>query len=265
MTDKGPRIAALYRYPMKGLSGERLDEVRLAAGGTFPLDRAFAIENGPSGFDVSAPRHLPKTAFLMLMRNERLAQLVARYDDASGNLTISRGGEPVAEGCLETAQGRRAIEAFFDDFTAADLRGHAKVLHAPGHSFSDTPEKCASLINLESVRDLGRRLGVEVHPLRFRGNIYVDGLPAWSELEWAGRQVAIGGLSFEALARIDRCAATNVDPETAERDLAIPRSLLELYDHGDCGVYLKVVRGGALRVGDTLSLAESSPDPPLSS
>ena len=50
MTDQ-PRIAALYRYPVKGLSPEPLERVSLQAGGTFPGDRAFAIENGPSGFD----------------------------------------------------------------------------------------------------------------------------------------------------------------------------------------------------------------------
>ena len=57
--------------------------------------------------------------------------------------------------------------------------------------------------------------------------------------------------------RIVRCAATNVNPDTAERDLAIPRSLDELYGHSDCGLYLRVVEGGELRVGATLDIAAS--------
>ena len=254
MPHETARIAALYRYPVKGLTPEPLDRVRLAPGETFPNDRAYAIENGPSGFDPLAPRHLPKANFLMLMRNERLAGLDARFDDATDTLTIRRDGRAIAEGSLATAEGRRAIAAFFDTFAADELRGPAKVLHVPGFSFSDVAMKVVSLINLESVRDLGARLGTEVNPLRFRGNIHVEGLPAWAELDLVGKRVTIGDVILEGMDRIVRCAATNVNPVTAERDLAVPRSLLELYGHGDCGAYLRVVEGGELQVGAELTL-----------
>jgi uncharacterized protein YcbX len=255
MPNHAPRIAALYRYPVKGLTPEPLDRVRLTPGETFPNDRAYAIENGPSGFDPAEPRHLPKANFLMLMRNERLAGLDARFDDATATLTLRRDGQVVAEGNLATEAGRHAIEAFFDDFAADELRGPSKVLRVTGFSFSDVPEKVVSLINLESVRDLGARLGTEVNPLRFRGNIHVEGLPAWAELDLVGKRVTAGDVILEGMDRIVRCAATNVNPETAERDLAIPRSLLELYGHGDCGAYLRVIAGGELRVGETLEVA----------
>jgi uncharacterized protein YcbX len=255
MSNQAPRIAALYRYPVKGLTPEPLDIVRLTPGETFPNDRAYAIENGASGFEPTAPRHLPKANFLMLMRNERLAGLDAHFDDATATLTLRRDGRVVAEGNLGTAEGRRAIEAFFDLFAADELRGPAKVLHVPGFSFSDVAAKVVSLINLESVGDLGARLGAEVNPLRFRGNIHVEGLSAWAELDVVGKRVTIGDVVLEGMDRIVRCAATNVNPETAERDLAIPRSLLELYGHGDCGAYLRVIAGGELRVGETLEIA----------
>src|SRR4051794_28335798 len=50
------KITGLYRYPVKGLSPEALEQVELSPGGTFPHDRRYAIENGPSGFDEAAPR-----------------------------------------------------------------------------------------------------------------------------------------------------------------------------------------------------------------
>src|SRR5438046_1318512 len=111
-----PTIAALYRYPVKGLSGESLTEVTLAAGETFPGDRAFAIENGRSKFDPAAPRWVPKASFLMLMKNERLAGLTSRFEDATATLTICRAGSVVAEGRLDSEAGRRAIEAFFQAY-----------------------------------------------------------------------------------------------------------------------------------------------------
>src|SRR5438034_11752062 len=78
--NRSPTIAAIYRYPVKGLSAESLASTRLTLGETIAADRLYAIENGPSGFDPAAPAYLPKQRFLMLMRNERLARLEARFD-----------------------------------------------------------------------------------------------------------------------------------------------------------------------------------------
>lgn len=239
-------IVSIYRYPVKGLSPQALASVHVEAGETLPFDRAWAIENGPSGFDPAAPRHMRKIAFLMLMRNARLAALATSFDAAARTLTVRRDGEIVAEGSLESADGRRALEAFFDAYAADELRGPARIVSAPGHAFTDTASKCLSLINLATVRDIERTLGAAVDPLRFRGNLYVDGLPAWAEFDWLGRTVNAGGVAFEAFARIDRCAATNVNPQTAERDLTLPASLLKAYGHPDCGIYLRVTTGGEL-------------------
>jgi uncharacterized protein YcbX len=248
-----PHVAAIYRYPVKGLSPEPLDAVTLSPGETLPYDRAYAIENGPSGFDPDAPKTLPKILYLMLMRNESLAALHTRYDEATSTLTIRHNGAVVAEGNLATDEGRRAIEAFFATYSAADLRGAPRILHAPGFSFSDVSQKVVSLINLESARTLGREINADVNPLRFRGNLHIEGMDAWDELALVGRTIAIGGVTFEGVKRIERCAATNVDPVTAKRDLTIPVSLQRLYGHSDCGAYLRVVQGGTISVGDALS------------
>ena len=246
-------IVAIYRYPVKGLSPDPLASVRVAAGETLPFDRAWAIENGPSAFDPAAPKHLPKIAFLMLMRNERLAGLHTSFDEAARSLTVRLGEKIIATGCLETEEGRSALAAFFDAYAAGELRGRARIVCAPGHAFTDTATKCLSLINLETVRDIERTLGVSVHPLRFRGNIYVEGLPAWAEFDWLGRTITAGNTIFEPFARIDRCAATNVNPETAKRDLTLPRSLLLAYGHPDCGIYLRVTQGGEFSTGTPIT------------
>src|SRR5438445_13818811 len=108
-------ITGLYRYPVKGLTPEPLQQVALKAGQTLPADRRYAIENGPSGFDPAAPAWMPKAYFLMLMRDEWLAGLHAHFDDESHVLTISQNDAILAQGNLETAQGQTAIERFFAD------------------------------------------------------------------------------------------------------------------------------------------------------
>src|SRR3954467_12444445 len=116
------KIAALYRYPVKGLSPEPVSRTRLAAGATVPADRLYAIENGPSGFDPAEPGYLPKRRFLMLMRNERLGGLRPHYDDASHTLVIDHEGQEATRGDLRTPEGRAAIESFMATFCTDDLR-----------------------------------------------------------------------------------------------------------------------------------------------
>jgi uncharacterized protein len=253
MPAENPKIHAIYRYPVKGLSPEPLARTQLAVLETLPADRLYAIENGPSGFDPAAPRHQPKQRYLMLMRNERLARLRTRFDDASHTLTIAAEGREAARGDLRTPEGRAAIERFFAQFCADDLRGAPKVLHAPGFSFSDVARKVVSIINLASVAALESAVGLPVHPLRFRGNVYVTGWPAWREFDLVGGEIAIGeSARLRIVKRIVRCAATNVDPDTGIRDLAIPTTLMQRFGHADCGVYGEVVEAGEIAVRDVL-------------
>jgi uncharacterized protein YcbX len=253
MTHGNAKIQAIYRYPVKGLSPEPLARTQLAVQETLPADRLYAIENGPSGFDPAAPRHQPKQRYLMLMRNERLARLRTRFHNASYTLVVEADGREAARGDLRTAEGRAAIERFFAVFCADELRGPPTVLHAPGFSFSDVARKVVSIINLASVAAVEDVIGAPVHPLRFRGNIYVSGWAAWREFDFVGQEITVGmRVRLRVIKRIMRCAATNVDPDTGMRDLAIPDALMRCFGHADCGVYAEVVEPGEIAVGDEL-------------
>jgi uncharacterized protein YcbX len=255
MTDlPAAAIASLYRYPVKGLTPERLDQVALSVGKTLPSDRRYAIENGPSGFDPAAPQHFPKFKFLMLMRNERLAALRTHYDDASHVLTIRKDGAEIARADLATPEGRAAIEQFFAANFADELKGPPKILSSDGFSFSDVAKKVVSIINLNSVKALEGVIGRPVHPLRFRGNVHVAGWPAWHEFELMGRVISIGSARLKIVKRIVRCAATNVDPDTAARDLTIPATLMQTYGHADLGVYAEVIDAGTIAEGDAIAV-----------
>ena len=252
---KDPHVSALYRYPVKGLTPEPLERVSLAAGETLPFDRAWAIENGPGRFDAAAPRHLPKVNFLMLMRDERLATLKTKFDDDTATLTIFRDGKQVARGQLTTPLGRQLIEQFIAAYMRAELHGAPKIVHAAGHSFSDVAAKCVHIVNLASVRELERVSGRPINPLRFRANLYLDGVAPWAELGWLDKELRIGPAKLSVLARTSRCEATNVDPATGARDMAIPAHLLRTWGHQDFGIYAKVVNGGEISVGTPVMTA----------
>ena len=252
------RVTALHRYPVKGFSPERLDACTLEAGAYFPGDRLFAVENGPSGFDPAAPVHQPKIKFLMLMRDEALARLRTRYDDATGKLDVHEGGRAALVADLGTAEGRLALEAFLRRSVPASLRGPPKVLATAREDFrfTDSPRGFVSLLNLASVAAIEDFVGAPVDPLRFRANLHLDGLQPWSELDLVGREfTAPSGVRLRVTKRTQRCAATNVDPATGIRDLAIPKALVQRLGHADCGVYAEVLAGGRLAEGDALAPA----------
>ncbi len=248
------RIEHLYRYPVKGLTAEALEAVALAPGETVPWDRAFALAQGDAPFDPAAPRWLQKTHFMCLMVNARAALLRASFDAPSGVLLIrAPDGSRIAEPALTDA-GRARLAAWLAAYLGPEARGVPRFHHVPEHSFCDVNAKVVSLINLASLADLARRAGAPRHHLRFRANLYFCGAPAWSELGWVGQELLAGGTRLRVVKRISRCAATEVNPDTAERDARPPAELREAFGHVDCGVYAEVVEGGRLAVGDAVEL-----------
>jgi uncharacterized protein len=245
-----PTITHLYRYPIKGLSPESLERIPVKAFEMMPLDRCFALAHSTTEFDPAAPQHLSKTHFVMRMKNERLAALHTIYDDNSGLLQVFHNEKPQLQANLQTLEGRRAIENFFANYLGDEIPGTPKLVQAPGHRFSDVEPKVLSFLNLNSIRELEKKLGISIEPHRFRANIYFDEAPPWTELDWVGKDLTIGTAKMRGVKLITACGATHVNPQTAARDLEIPKLLINTYGHRHWGVYMQVIEDGELAVND---------------
>jgi hypothetical protein len=257
-------VAAIYRHPVKGFTPEPLPHADLAPGEGFPCDRLWAVENGPSGYDAEAPVFTPKQKFTVLAAIPKVAAARTCYDEASGLLTAQAPGRSDFRGHLAEASGRDAFAAWLTAMLDADdLRGPLKVVEARGaFRFTDHPLGQVSVINLASVRDLSAKMGVELDPLRFRANLYVEGWPAWAENDWAGRELMLGWARAKVFKPIVRCAATEVDPTTAVRDLEVTKALFDHYGHMHCGVYLQVTSAGRVGLGDAVTIPHSLAEVP---
>jgi uncharacterized protein len=246
-------VAALTRHPVKGFTPEHLQRVELKPGAGFPFDRAYAVEDGPSGFEPDAPAHVSKMKFTVLAKIPAVARVRTRLHDASGIFHAEAPGAPAISVRLEDQEGRAAFAAWLTRVLADEIRGPLRVLPAPGaHRFYDHPQGLVSLINLASVADIAKRLGRVVDPLRFRANIYVSNWPPWCELEMGNGMLSLGEAAARVFAPITRCAATHVDPSSGVRDIDMVEALRDLYGHALCGLYLHIERAGALRVGDSI-------------
>jgi uncharacterized protein YcbX len=251
-------VARIYRFPVKGLQGEPLDAVELTDGQGVPHDRRFAVARGDISRHSAAGRWLPKQWFIMLMRDTALTRVACRLDATGGTIELSAPGTVPCVAAFGAAAGRARIERYLNDCLGPRADGPAYWVEAGEVSLTDVPQNCLTMINLASVRELGAHMGTTLDPLRFRANLYVDGVPAWAEFTWVGSVIRIGAATLRIPARIPRCAATGVDPATGERGVNVVKGLQAAYGHYDMGVYAEVVDGGRIAVGDSV-VPPSSP------
>jgi hypothetical protein len=246
-------IATLFHYPIKGFTPQRVNSASLRPGEAFPGDRLLAVEDGPSGFDPAAPAFVPKMRFAVLAKSAAVASVRTFYEESSRRLTAQAPGVADFEAVMDEA-GKAAFARWLAPVLGDETPGTLKVVEGGGHRFLDHPLGHVSIINLASVRDLGERMGREVDPLRFRANLYVEGWPAWAENGWTGRDVALGGARTRVFKPITRCAAPDVDPATAARDMEITAVLHAHYGHLLCGIYVQVEDGGEVAEGDEVEV-----------
>ncbi|PLX38650.1 MAG: MOSC domain-containing protein [Hyphomicrobiales bacterium] len=249
------RLAALYRYPVKGLSAEQLQDVAVEEGAVFPFDRAYAIEFRDSGFDEENPQHVSKSKFLQMALFNELAPLKTSVDTASKTLTVrTPEGEIAVEASLDTPEGRRAIEDAFAKLLKSPPTRPLRLVAGRTIALTDQRRPLISLINLASVADLGSAMAMNLDPARFRGNLYIDGWDAWAETGLIGKTLRIGDAEFSVEKAIERCVATELDLETGTRNAPVLDTLRECYGHLDCGIFLAVTKPGTVRPGDEVTI-----------
>lgn len=244
-----PSIKALFRYPVKGLSGEALESVTLQPGRSFPDDRRFAIAHGEAAIDAERPRWMPKRAFIALDTLPGLASLSSAWDAQTGRLEIRSQGEVVASGDLRDHGARLMLERFFTDFAGRAARGGARIVEAFDFSFADAQAPLVSIISHGSLAALASAPGRAIDARRLRANIELDSALAWAENTWVGQTLEIGAVRLRVLEPILRCAATCANPDSGAVDLNLPRLLARSQGEALFGVYAEVVGGGILRPG----------------
>ena len=244
-----PVLKQIYRYPIKGLSAQPLTRVDLQARKPFPYDRIFALVRPGAPFDTVQPKWGKKGLFVMLMLEEALARVQTSLDIETLRLTIRQDNREMLVADLNDEQARVRVEEFFWHLVPS-FRSPPILVRSPDGHFMDKPDEVISLINLATLRSLEQKWGSQIHPLRFRANLYIDGAQPWEEFNWVGSDIRIGEVLFRIDRRNGRCGATNVNPETGRRDLDLPTSLRSAFGHKELGVYLVAREDGCLAAGD---------------
>jgi len=238
-------VTGLWRHPIKSHGREALAAVALTAGATMPWDRTWAVahEASKAGNDAWSPC----AAFSRVAKAPALMAITATLDEATGQVTLRHPERP--ELCFDPDTEEAAFLRWVAPLMPASRAASTRVVRVPGRGMTDSDYPSVSMCNHASHRAVSDALGQPLSILRWRGNVWLDGLAPWQEFDWVGRDIRLGGAVLRVRERTTRCAATTTNPETGTRD-ADTLGTLGTWGHRDFGVYAEVISSGRVALGD---------------
>jgi hypothetical protein len=256
------KVDSLWRYPVKSMRGEELDEAFAGFSGVYG-DRLFAFKSSasPKGFPYFTAREQTK----LLQYRPRF-----RYPDKAArpiNLTEaeSMGANPVSGDPaelmidVETPDGRTLAidDPVLMELVRTDIdQKHQLALMRSERAMTDC--RPFSMFSLQSAQQLSEETGTLMDKRRFRANVYVDLTSArgFGENEFVGRSLRIGPKAVVTILERDpRCMMITLDPDTGEKTPAILKKLAQAHE-GMAGVYGAVMVEGILHKGDSIELLD---------
>ncbi len=263
-------VSALYNHPVKSLTPQRVDAIRLTDDGRVGGDRVLGFRFRDAG-DPADWSWQTKNNFVGLINTPGLARLAAEFNSETKILKIHADDLCIVEGEIDDPDSRAQIERSFTDF----------VLDLDENPLSDHPERCpvtlvgdgsqplfhdtaAGLVTLHSetsLEALASSLDTpELDGRRFRSNIVVSGLnEPFEEMSWVGGRVAIGETEFKVIKPVNRCLVTHANPVTGKRDKDIMNSLVHKFtpEKPQFAVTLQTISSErTVSVGDELKLID---------
>ncbi|WP_152347195.1 MOSC domain-containing protein [Brevibacterium sp. CFH 10365] len=265
------RAARLFRFPVKGFPAEELTEARVVRDRGIRGDRIAAFTNG--SLDVPADAWHSYSAFTVLKNDTDLQRwrvgvsLPEAADDDSATVTLTAPTGESTTFSTDDESGRAASAGFLSE-RIPPQGSFPRCLAVADQGMFDSQRSGVSLINPATVAAIadtveGRAaLGTEndeLDPLRFRGNVLLDGLAPFEEFALIGSIVRLGGVRLAIRSSIERCPATTVNPSTKAVDVNVPRLLNSACGHLHCGVYGEILETGDITVGDEVVVEGEAP------
>ena len=244
------RLAHICRHPIKSHGREDLASVRLLAGEGMPWDRHWAVAHEAARLNDGWS---PCVNFARGAKAPALMAITSTLDEAARRVTLRH---PTQGEITFSPDAAEDLPRFLDWVTPLNPpeRAQPRQIVQAGRAMTDTDFPSISILNLASNSDLSARMGLELSPHRWRGNLWVEGWQPWQEFDLIGRQLKIGGATLEVRERITRCNATKVDVTTGEIRGDTLGALQSHFDHQDFGIYAVVIDGGDIALGQEVTI-----------
>ena len=239
-------LTEIWRHPIKSLGRETLDRVTLAPDQWVPGDRQWAVTHEKA--EINGPGWARCQNFLRCANGPGLMAVTSFFDDKTGTLRLQHPeADPLEIDPFNAAHTPRLLD-WLGAIWPPDMPAPTG-LHSYAGGLTDNPDPFISINNTASHRAVEERVGKPLSHLRWRGNLWIDGLGPWQEFEWIGKDIRIGAAILRVEERIERCRATMANPETGRRD-ADTLAALDTWGHRDFGVFGRVLQGSEIASGD---------------
>ena len=257
-------VESLWRYPVKSMRGEELDELFAGYAGVY-ADRLFAFESSasPKGFPFFTGRE--KRQMIRYRPHFRDPAKAAQPVNWAEAEKMPPGANPLSANAaelmidVETPDGKTlAIDdpALIDNLRAGIAEKHELTLLRSDKAITDC--RPLSIFAVQSAKKLGEETGIAVDKRRVRANIYLDltSSEGFAEDEFVGRSMRLGPKVVVSIVERDpRCMMITLDPDTAEKTPALLKTVAQAHK-GMAGVYGAVLAEGMLRKGDQVELLD---------
>ena len=253
-------ISSIHYCPVKSLSFQSVESCEIKKDLGISNDRMFAFSRI---IDVKKAESIEKNPnerslnnFLTLKNSSVLNKYNFIYKDSK--LTLMYEGKELISISVDNLEQRSLLVNKLIELESSLLKP-ISLLQNKEFPFYDTSHSnkvfnSISLINLNSIEDFEKKINETVEFQRFRGNFYVDGIDAWEERNWIGKNIKINNVFFKIERNIPRCVAINLKPKTDDNELNLLQSLKKTYNHFDMGIYLRALNDGEVKVGDTIDI-----------
>ncbi len=244
------RLAQICRHPIKGHGRETLASVRLLAGACLPWDRHWAVAHEAAKL---VDGWNPCMNFARGAKSPALMAVESTLDEATATVTLSH---PTQSTLTFRPDDPADLSRFLDwvrPLTPANRAAPTQIVSA-GRGMTDSDWPSVSILSTTSLADLSARMGTDLSPDRFRGNLWIDAAAPWDEFNWLGRHIRIGAATLRVDEIITRCVATKVDPTTGVPNADTLSALETAFGHQDFGVYATVIESGTIATGDDWSM-----------
>jgi uncharacterized protein len=258
------KVESLWRYPVKSMAGEIVDEVFVGYAGVFG-DRLYAFLNqrAPAGFPYLTGRTRPemlryRASFRDSARNMRPPNQVAAEGLGPGLTPVyPQANELVVDVILPSGEALVASDpALITHLAGKGADASDLTLIRSDRALTDC--RPVSLISHHTINQIGNEIGLALDRRRFRANIFaeLDGGNGFGEDAFVGRRLQIGTRCVIAvLDRDPRCKMISIDPETAEENKRVFGHVADAHD-GCAGIYCAVLTEGMVRAGDSIALQD---------
>ena len=253
-------ISSIYYSPVKSLSFQNVETCKIKKGSGILKDRIFAFSRIIDANEAKLIQKIPNERnlnnFLTLKNSPFRNKYNFIYKDNKLALTLG-GKELISITVNDIDQRSYLVEKMVE--LESSISKPIFLLQNIKFPFYDTSHSnkvfnSISLINLNSIKDFEKKINEKIKLQRFRGNLYIEGLNAWEERNWIGKNIEINNTIFKVEKNIPRCVAINLKPKTNDNKINLLQSLKKTYNHFDMGVYLRSLNDGLIKVGDNIKL-----------